>query len=120
MRVLSTPAATGLRVATDGLAARRELRRQIARLEREIETAVASLPPAGRPLAAAGRTAVPHLTTLAELEVTRDALSVRLSDVRAAVARRGDEIDAARAELERMLLDPGSHRFRRITNEQLG
>ncbi len=93
-------------------AARHALRRQIARLEREL----AALPVDGAP-ARPGR---PHLLPLAELERVRDGLVARLAAGRAAQAARGAAQEAARVRLERMLLDPGRHRFERVAATELG
>jgi hypothetical protein len=102
-------------------AARRTLRDQIAGLERELVAVAASVQP---PLVAAppapGRGDGPHLLTLGELERARDELAGRVADLRAARADRLDRQDAARVALERMLLEPARHKWRRITNADLG
>ena len=106
-------------------AARRTLRRQIVRLEAELGTElVASFRMRGRGEGAhpapGGRTAAPRLLHLGELERVRDELAGRLHDVRAANARRAAAQAAKRAQLERMRLAPGHHRFERICSEELG
>jgi hypothetical protein len=105
----------------DERAARRTLREQIGRLERELASAcldacpriVASPPP--RALAAG-----PRLLTLGELERVRDALAGRLARVR-------DDLDAqllrqaeSRTLLERMFADPAAFKWVRVSNAQLG
>jgi len=110
-------------VAVDEHAARRTLRDQIARLERELGNAG----PGGQvPLwvfaQGAKPTGVkpPRLLSLGELEQVRDALAARLGDARkAAAAQSARQADAAR-ELERMLADPPAHKWRRITHADLG
>jgi len=90
--------ALDIRVA-DEAAARRDLRGQIALLEAR-----------GGIAAAAGG---PRLLTLGELEACRDALAAR--DERA-----GDGSEEARLLLERMLADPGAHRWARVPLAALG
>jgi hypothetical protein len=58
--------------------------------------------------------------SLGELEAVRDDLAARLSDARARLTELGDRQEAARALRERMLLEPGRHRFARVTSRELG
>ncbi len=103
-------------------AARRTLRRQVAKLESElallvararacdeIDWSVAAPPPAG-----------PRLLDLGELEHLRDDLADRLHDVREILAARAAREAERRALLERMLRDPAEHRFLRITRAEVG
>jgi hypothetical protein len=109
-------AATGeiLRIeVVDERAARRSLREQIARLERELALLG---PPAPGPLRLSG----PRVLDLADLERVRDDLAGRLATLRADSAAQAERHAAARAELERMLADPPAHRWRRLSNAQLG
>jgi hypothetical protein len=108
----------------DERAARRTLRDQIARLERELASAcldacprIVESPPTPSPRALA---AGPRLLTLGELEHVRDTLAGRLARVR-------EEADAqllrqaeSRALLERMFEAPGDHKWIRVSNAQLG
>jgi hypothetical protein len=108
----------------DERAARRTLREQIARLERELASACLGAcprinppPPTPPPPALA---AGPRLLSLGELERVRDALAGRLAHVR-------DEADAqllrqaaSRTLLERMLADPAAYKWVRVSNAQLG
>jgi hypothetical protein len=106
--------------AVDEHAARRTLRDQIARLERELSAVTIGAYP--RLHARAGTEALsgPRLLSLGELERVRDALAGRLGDVKAAAAAQAArQADAAR-ELERMLADPPAHKWRRITHAELG
>jgi hypothetical protein len=101
-------------------AARRTLRDQIARLEREHAAIVARAYPRlemGPPPPAPGG---PRLLSLGELERVRDALATRVIALGAdAAAQEARQAIAAR-ELERMLADPPAHRWKRITNADLG
>lgn len=109
-------------VAVDERAARRTLRRQIARLERELgETTLAAFPhvrePSGlSPAAVAG----PRLLGLGELERVRDDLAERLRSARVVVARRADLEASSRALLEEMLRDPARHKWARLRVADLG
>ena len=107
-------------VDADERAARRSLRQQIARLERDLADAfVTSFPMGGlpQPAAVAGS---PRLLGLGELERVRDELAERLHASRAFIAERADEQEEKRRILERMLLEPGKYRFVRIARAELG
>jgi hypothetical protein len=102
-------------VRTDEAAARRDLRDQIARLERELARSVAAAFPRREP--ATGRTrsasalAGPRLLGLGELEEIRDELSDRI----AALAR-----PPAAERLAAMRADPAAHRWERVDSAELG
>jgi len=103
------------------LAARRSLRRQIAKLERELADAFLTAVPMGG-LAALDGASGGHarLLGLGELELVRDELAERLHAARAHIAERGAAQEAARIRLERMLLEPGKYRFVRVARSELG
>ena len=117
----------------DELAARRSLRAQVARLERELAAIVADgfphiLPPTGASSrrqreifpGAAGADAGARLLDLAELERVRDELAGRLQELRARVAERLEHERRARQLLDEMRLEPGRHKFRRLAVRDLG
>jgi hypothetical protein len=107
-------------VNADERAARRALRRQIARLERELADAFVTAYPMGgleQPPATFGE---PRLLGLGELERVRDDLAARVAAARATIARRADEQAEKRLVLERMLLAPADYRFTRISCRELG
>jgi hypothetical protein len=127
--VLDRPAASGTlaRVAvlaaprTDAEAgARRALRDQIARLERELAGILASTYPRIAAPSGTGRAGAPRLLDLAQLERTRDALAARVSDVQRRAADQATRQAAARARLQAMLSDPPAHKGERIANAELG
>ena len=62
----------------------------------------------------------PRLLDLGELERVRDELAERVHAARVTIAQRADEQAANRLLLERMLLEPGKHRFVRIACSDLG
>jgi hypothetical protein len=105
----------------DERAARRTLRDQIARLERELASACLNacprIDPGPPPPALASG---PRLLTLGELERVRDGMAARLARVRedadAQLLRQAE----SRALLERMFEDPADHKWLRISNAQLG
>ena len=104
-------------VEADEAAARRELRRQIARLEAEL---------ASYPEARSDRETHPalrpkgHLPTFAELSTTRDELMDRLKNARAKAERKGESQARAHARREQIIGDPESHRWERVGNEECG
>ena len=104
----------------DERAARRTLRAQIARLERDLGAAIV----AAYPRLPAGTDRVchdgPRLLGLEELERIRDDLADRLAEVRAQAAAQAERQEEARLLIERMLLDPGSYRWVRVANEDIG
>jgi hypothetical protein len=104
----------------DEHAARRNLRSQIARLERELSDAFVTAFPMGGLAQPVAVTATPRLLDLGELERVRDELTERLHAARVSIAKRADEQESKRLTLERMLLEPGSYRFVRISNRELG
>ena len=106
----------------DERAARRDLREQVARLERELqETLVTAFPRTGIDVALAPRRmAGPRVLGLGELEDLRDRLSAKLARAREDLRLRVDREEECRMLLERMLLEPGRYRFVKIANADLG
>jgi DNA-binding transcriptional regulator YhcF (GntR family) len=106
----------------DALAARRTLRGQIARLEAELAAYPEEATRAGVEEAApeplAGPTA--RIADLGELEVVRDQLFDRLKRVRAEAVRRTRGESAARRQLDRMVEEPGAHKWETVSNQDLG
>jgi hypothetical protein len=101
-------------------AARRSLRLQIAKLERELADAFVTAYPMGGLELPADAPAEPRLLDLEELERVRDDLAERVHGARLTITERGDEQSAKRVLLERMLLEPGRHRFVRVSQHDLG
>jgi hypothetical protein len=105
----------------DERAARRSLRRQIDKLERELaEAFVTAYPLGGLDEKPPRASATPRLLDLGELERVRDELADRVKAARATITERADVQAANRVRLERMLLDPGRYRFVRISNRDIG
>ncbi len=107
----------------DERAARRSLRGQIARLERELGEAVfAAFPHLHESALHDGAPAVsgPRLLGLGELERVRDELAERVRRARVVVLERADLEAESRALLEEMLRDPARHRHVVIPLVDLG
>jgi hypothetical protein len=115
-----TPAAP--RTTPDERAARRTLLDQVRRLEEESAGLFCSAwPRKGLDLmAAAPRRGGPRLLTLGELEELRDELVEHLRRGRAALEERGRAEEGSRRLIEEMLLDPESHRWVHVSNEDIG
>lgn len=107
-------------VAPDERAARRSLRRQIARLEAQLAALVAGENPLTLTPSPARPLGQPHLLSLGELERARDHLDGRVRAARSVATEAARGHAHARRRLEAMLLDPGAHRFARVTREDLG
>jgi hypothetical protein len=107
-------------IEVDERAARRSLRDQIARLERELAQVTIEAYPDALSAPEPTRSHGPRLLSFGELERVRDRLAVRLDEVRDELIARSCAHARAREQLERMLLEPGSYRYLRITNKDLG
>ncbi len=116
-------------------AARRSLRAQITRLERELSAIVAgAFPhlsaehPSAPGAAAAGASARlataslagPSVLGLGQLELLRDELAGRVQQLRRRVAERAEHERRANELLELMKLEPGRYKFMRLPVKDLG
>ena len=104
----------------DERAARRTLRAQIARLERDLGAAVIAACPRLPAGTARVPSSGPRLLGLEQLERVRDDLADRLAAARAHAAAQAERQSEARLLIERMLLDPGAYRWVRVANEDIG
>jgi len=104
-------------VEADEAAARREIRRQIARLEAEL----AAYPetrskqdrhPLLRPKG--------HVANFSELAAIRDEMIELLREARRLAERRGTRQERARGRREQITGNPESHRWERVGNEECG
>ena len=101
-------------------AARRSLRAQICKLERELsDTFVTAFTMGGLDIPE-HVPAQPRILSLGELERVRDELAERLRRARIRVADKADLYEANRQALERMLLEPAKYRYQRITLADIG
>ena len=107
-------------VEPDERAARRTLRDQIARLERDLGTAVTAAYPR-LPVGPAGPShAGPRLLSLGDLEIVRDELADRLAALRHETALQAERQAEKRLLIERMLLEPARFKWVRVCNEDIG
>jgi hypothetical protein len=114
------PTLYGVDVEVDERAARRTLRDQIARLERDLAAAfTASFPTGGLDTTVASRGG-PRLLDLGELEALRDDLAERLQRARVDLEQRAREQSQYRVLIERMLAEPGAHKWVRVCNADIG
>ena len=107
-------------VEVDETAARRSLRDQITRLERQLaEIQFSAFPHTvlDTDVPSAGG---PRLLELEELEIQRDRLHGKLHEARRAFERRGAQQEANRVLLERMLLEPKKYKFARLHRSEVG
>ena len=104
----------------DERAARAELRAQIARLEEQLAGQVTSAFPLSPTPPPVGGSRGARLQTLAELEDRRDRLAESVAYVRRRLDELGRRQEAARGRLERIMLDPASHPWERVSHEDIG
>ncbi len=115
------PLPSSPRVTDDAeLAARRSLRGQIAKLERELAHAFVTAYTMGGIELPSEPPGEPRLLDLGELERSRDELTERLRRAQLTIARRAEVQAANRLLLERMLLAPNRHRFVRVSRQDIG
>jgi DNA-binding transcriptional regulator YhcF (GntR family) len=102
----------------DEASTRRELRRQIARLEEELSGYARELRRGdpGHPLLQAK----PRVADVSELERTRDALLEQIAQVRDKQARKGRRQSRARRQVEAMAREPDEHKWQWVSNEETG
>jgi hypothetical protein len=117
-RVRADPLAP--RTLPDERAARRSLLDQVARLEEELSQLFCSTwPRKGITFAVAGRGG-PRLLGLGELEELRDDLAARVQHVRRTLSDRTYSEEQHRRLIEEMMLDPAGHKWRLVSNEDIG
>jgi GntR family transcriptional regulator len=115
--VVPSPELPDVGTEADEAAARRELRRQIARLEADL---------AAYPAARSKNETHPllrpkgHIASFEELSATRDELMNRLRDARTQAERKGERQARAHGRREQIIGDPEAHRWARVGNEECG
>jgi hypothetical protein len=124
---LLTAAETGSRLTRPGpaaeAAARRTLRAQIATLEAELADRFViafEMRLEGASQAIGSRARAPRLLDLGELEQVRDDLAGRLREMRLRIEAGAEHQARKRELLAQMQLEPGRHRFERISLRELG
>ena len=112
----------GLPLVTEAedLAARRALRAQVTRLERQLaDTLISAFPRAGVAVQVPA-TGGPRLLSLGELEALRDDLAERIAEARRTLRDRGYVERKNRNRVEAMIADPARFKWVRISNEDIG
>jgi hypothetical protein len=109
-----------LRTDVDEAAARRSLRKQIARLERELAAVFVSAHPRQGLDWHVGSPGGPRLLGVGELEALRDALATRLQDARGNLRDRAQAERHNVARIEEMVAAPDRFKWVRISNEDIG
>ena len=105
----------------DERAARADLRRQIAAMEAELGQLFGSaFPRTGIEFGVPAPGGGPRILSVDELERLRDALAARLGDVRGGLYDIGYIEERNRELIERMSADPDSHKWVRVSNEDIG
>jgi hypothetical protein len=101
-------------------AARRSMRTQIARLERDLSGAFVTAFELGASMPPSSYSGDPRVLDLGELEQVRDELAQRLRVARQEIAELAEFHAANRVMLERMLLEPGKYKFVRVARRDVG
>ena len=108
------------RTRPDERPARQSLLEQISRLESELASLFCSTWPRKGFEWGVGSRGGPRVLSLVELEELRDELSRRVGDSRRALSDRTYVEEQHRRRIEEMLLEPESHRWVRVSNEDIG
>jgi hypothetical protein len=114
--VFTRPAGTEL----DEAAARRSLRDQVAKLERELSALFAAAYPRRGLEWRIGSPGGPRLLGIGDLEALRDQLAARVEDVRRTLGERGYVERCNRERIEALIADPAGFKWVRISNEDIG
>ena len=109
-----------LRTGVDEAAARRSLRDQIARLERELAAVFANAYPRRGLEWHVGSPGGPRVLGVGELEEVRDALAARLEDARRSLRDRAYVERKNLDRIEEMIADPQRFKWVRISNADIG
>jgi hypothetical protein len=118
VRITELPIA--LRTGGDQAAARRSLREQIARLERELAALFASAYPRKGIEWSVRSVGGPRLLDVGDLEQLRDRLAARMEDGRRSLRDRSYVEQRNRSRIEAMIADPARFKWVRISNEDIG
>jgi AcrR family transcriptional regulator len=110
-----TPART-----VDERAARHSLRGQIAKLERELAALFADAYPRRGIEFQVSSPGGPRVLDVGDLEQLRDQLAARVEDARRGLRERSKTEHENRERIEALVGDPASHKWERISNEDIG
>ena len=113
-------APSALRTDLDEAPARRSLRDQIAKLERELATLFPSARPGDELDWRVRSPGGPRVLDVGDLEALRDDLADRVEEIRHAMRERADAEQQNRVRLESIAADPSSHKWERLSNDDIG
>jgi AcrR family transcriptional regulator len=108
------------RTDVDEGAARRSLRKQIAKLERELAALFADAYPRRGIEWQVTSPGVPRVLDVGDLEALRDELATRVEDARRSLRERRKAEADNREKIEVLMSDPASFKWQRISNEDIG
>jgi hypothetical protein len=114
------PATSLLRTGFDDAAARRSLKQQIAKLERELAAVFASAYPRRGLEWQVTSPGGPRVLSIGELEEVRDALAARLEDARRTLRDRAYVERRNLERIEEMIAEPARFKWVRISNADIG
>jgi hypothetical protein len=109
-----------VRTDVDEAAARRSLREQIARLERDLAALFASAYPRRGFDWTVRSPGGPRLLDVGALEVLRDELAARVEETRRTLTEQGYVEGLNRERIEEMIADPRRFKWVRISNADIG
>ena len=109
-----------LRTEVDEAAARRSLRNQIAKLERELSDLFTAAYPRRGLSWRTGSPGGPRVLSVGDLELLRDDLAVRVEDVRRTLHDRRYVEQQNRSRIDEMLAEPARFKWVRISNADIG
>jgi hypothetical protein len=104
----------------DDRAARNSLREQIAKLERELAALFADAYPRRGIEFQVSSPGGPRVLDVGDLEELRDELAARVEDARRELRERSKTEHQNRERIEALVADPASHKWQRISNEDIG
>jgi AcrR family transcriptional regulator len=108
------------RKAPDEGAARRSLRNQIAKLERELAALFADAYPRRGIEWQVSSPGGPRVLDVGDLEALRDELAARVEDARRELRERGKGEAKNRERIEALTADPASFKWERVSNADIG
>jgi AcrR family transcriptional regulator len=117
---VSIPPELPLSTDVDERAARRSLRDQIAKLERELAGMFASAYPRRGLEWEVSSPGGPRVLDIGDLEELRDELARRVEDTRRGLRERTAVEHQSREQIEAMVADPASHKWEHISNAEIG
>ena len=109
-----------LRREVDEAAARRSLRGQIAKLERELSALFTAAHPRRGLDWHVRAPGGPRILGVGELEALRDDLAGRLEDIRRGLRERGHVETRNRDRIDQMIAEPRRFKWVRVSNEDIG